>query len=124
MITISHYSMSVKELCARLSVLLVVCAFAVSAKATPTIESIAGEDMGYTITINEPADFDIFNSGDNVFYTDENGAEIKVSEIKELTIVTKAPHKLDRNKATTLLNNCTSLDYLSKRGAFFVWEML
>lgn len=111
MITSNLYSMSVKELVTRLSVLLVVCAFAVSAKATPTIEPIVGEDKGYTITINEPADFNIFNSGDNVFYT-ENGTEIKVSEIKELAIVTKNPHKLDKDKATTLMANCSSLDYL------------
>ena len=103
--------MSVKELCARLSVLLVMCAIAVSAKATPTITPIPGEDKGYTITINEPADFDIFNSGNNVFYT-EGDTEIKVSEIKELVIVTKNPHKLDKLKATTLLDNCTSLDIL------------
>lgn len=103
--------MSVKELCARLSVLLVMCAIAVSAKATPTIEPIAGEDKGYKITINEPTDFDIFNSGDNIFY-EEDGTVIKVSEIKELTIVTKKPHKLDKGKATTLLNNCSSLNYL------------
>lgn len=112
MITLNRYSMSVKELCARLSVLLVMCAFAVSAKATPTIEPIAGEDKGYTITINEPADFDIFNSGDNVFYTEDDGTEIKVSEIKELAIVTTGPHKLDRVKATTLLDNCSSLEIL------------
>lgn len=112
MITSNLYSMSVKELCARLSVLLVMCAFAVSAKATPTIEPIAGEDKGYTITINEPADFDIFNSSDNVFYTEEDGTVIKVSEIKELAIVTTGEHKLDKPKATTLLNNCTSLDIL------------
>ena len=103
--------MSVKELCARLSVLLVMCAIAVSAKATPTIEPIAGEDKGYKITINEPTDFDIFNSGDNDFYT-ENGTVIKVSEIKELTIVTTSPHKLNRDNATALLNNCSSLNYL------------
>lgn len=103
--------MSVKELCARLSVLLVMCAFAVSAKATPTITPIPGEDKGYTITINEPEDFDIFNSGNNVFYR-EGDTEIKVSEIKELAIVTTGEHKLDKPKATTLLNNCTSLDYL------------
>ena len=111
MITLNRYSMSVKELCARLSVLLVMCAIAVSAKATPTIEPIAGEDKGYKITINEPTDFDIFNSGDNIFY-EEDGTVIKVSEIKELTIVTKNPHKLDKGKATTLLNNCSSLNYL------------
>lgn len=104
--------MSVKELCARLSVLLVMCAIAVSAKATPTITPIPGEDKGYTITINGPADFDIFNSSDNVFYTAEDGTEIKVSEIKELAIVTTGPHKLNRDKATTLLTNCTSLDIL------------
>lgn len=104
--------MSVKELCARLSVLLVMCAIAVSAKATPTIEPIAGEDKGYKITINEPTDFDIFNSGDQVFYTEEDGTEIKVSEIKELAIVTTGQHKLDKPKATTLLNNCSSLNYL------------
>lgn len=104
--------MSVKELCARLSVLLVMCAFALVAKATPTIEPIAGEDKGYKITINEPADFDIFNSGDNVFYTEEDGTEVKVSEVKELVIVTTDPHKLDRAKATDLLDNCTSLDIL------------
>ena len=103
--------MSVKELCARLSVLLVMCAIAVSAKATPTITPIPGEEKGYTITINEPADFDIFNSSDYVFYTGGD-TEIKVSEIKELVIVTKNPHKLDKLKATTLLDNCTSLDIL------------
>lgn len=86
--------------------------FALVAKATPTIEPIEGEDKGYTITINEPTDFDIFNSGDNVFYTEEDGTKIKVSEIKELVIVTKNPHKLDKNKATTLMANCSSLDYL------------
>ena len=112
MITSNLYSMSVKELCARLSVLLVMCAIALVAKATPTIEPIVGEDKGYTITINEPSDFDIFNSGGNVFYTEEDGTEIKVSEIKELAIVTKSPHKLDKNKAITLLSNCTSLDIL------------
>ena len=103
--------MSVKELCARLSVLLVMCAFAVSAKATPTITPIPGEEKGYTITINEPADFDIFNSSDNVFY-EEDGTVVRVSEIKELAIVTTGQHKLDKPMATTLLNNCTSLDYL------------
>lgn len=103
--------MSVKELCARLSVLLVMCAFALVAKATPTIEPIVGEDKGYKITINEPADFDIFNSGDNVFY-EEDGTEVKVSEVKELVIVTTDPHKLDRAKATDLMDNCLSLDIL------------
>lgn len=112
MTTIKYYSMSVKKLFTRLIVLFVLCAFAISAKATPTIEPIVGEDKGYTITINETADFDIFNSGNNVFYTEDDGTEIKVSEIKELVIVTKAPHKLDRAKAKNLLNNCTSLDYL------------
>ena len=86
--------------------------FALVAKATPTITPIAGDDKGYTITINEPADFDIFNSSDKVFYTEGDGTEIKVSEIKELVIVTKNPHKLNRDKAKTLLNNCSSLDYL------------
>ena len=102
--------MSVKELCARLSVLLVMCAFAVSAKATPTITPIPGEDKGYTITINEPADFDIFDSSDYVFYTAKDGTEIKVSEIKELAIV--STHPLPKDKAKTLLDNCSSLDYL------------
>lgn len=110
MITLNRYSMSVKELCARLSVLLVMCAFAVSAKATPTITPIPGEDKGYTITINEPADFDIFNPSDYVFYTAEDGTEIKVSEIKELAIV--STHPLPKDKAKTLLDNCSSLDYL------------
>ncbi len=86
--------------------------FALVAKATPTITPIDGEDKGYTITINEPADFEIFNSSDKVFYTEKDGTEIKVSEIKELVIVTKNPHKLDKDKATALLNNCTSLDIL------------
>ncbi len=86
--------------------------FALVAKATPTITPIAGDDKGYTITINEPADFEIFNSSDNVFYTEKDGTEIKVSEIKELVIVTKNPHKLGKDKATALLNNCTSLDIL------------
>ena len=85
--------------------------FALVAKAMPTITPIDGDDKGYTITINEPADFDIFNSGNNVFYR-EGDTEIKVSEIKELVIVTKNPHKLDKLKATTLLDNCTSLDIL------------
>ena len=85
--------------------------FALVAKAELTITPIAGEDKGYTITINGPADFDIFDDGDNVFYT-EGDTEIKVSEIKELVIVTKNPHKLDKDKATALLNNCTSLDIL------------
>lgn len=85
--------------------------FALVAKATPTITPIAGDDKGYTITINEPADFDIFNSSDNVFY-EEDGTVVRVSEIKELAIVTTGQHKLDKPKATTLLNNCTSLDYL------------
>ena len=85
--------------------------FALVAKAMPTITPIDGDDKGYTITINEPEDFDIFNSGNNVFYT-EGDTEIKVSEIKELVIVTKNPHKLDKLKATTLLDNCTSLDIL------------
>lgn len=112
MITINHYSMSVKELFTRLSVLLVMYAFAVSAKATPTITPIQGDDKGYTITINEPADFDIFNDGNNVFYTEEDGTKVKVSEVKELVIDTKSPHKLDRVKAKTMLDNCTSLDVL------------
>ena len=86
--------------------------FALVAKAAPTITPIAGEDKGYTITINDPADFDIFNSGNYVFYTEKDGTEIKVSEIKELVIVTKSPHKLGKDKATALLNNCTSLDIL------------
>ena len=103
--------MSVKELCARLSVLLVMCAIAVSAKATPTITPIPGEDKGYTITINEPEDFGIFDDGDNVFY-EEDGTVVRVSEIKELAIVTTEQHKLDKPKATTLLSNCTNLDYL------------
>lgn len=101
--------MSVKELCARLSVLLVMCAIAVSAKAKPTITPIPGEDKGYTITINEPADFDIFNSSDNVFY-EEDGTVVRVSEIKELAIV--STHPLPKDKAKTLLDNCSSLDYL------------
>ena len=112
MITFNLYSMSVKKLSARLSVLFVMCVFAIAAKATPTITPIAGEDKGYTITINEPADFDIFNSGDNVFYTEDDGTEIKVSDIKQLAIVTKNPHKLDRNKCQNLVSNCTSLSYL------------
>lgn len=102
--------MSVKELCARLSVLLVMCAFAVSAKATPTITPIPGEEKGYTITINGPEDFGIFDDGDNVFYTEEDDTEIKVSEIKELAIV--STHPLPKDKAKTLLDNCSSLDYL------------
>ena len=85
--------------------------FALVAKATPTITPIAGDDKGYTITINEPEDFGIFNSSDNVFY-EEDGTVVRVSEIKELAIVTTGQHKLDKPKATTLLNNCTSLDYL------------
>lgn len=85
--------------------------FALVAKAMPTITPIDGDDKGYTITINEPEDFDIFDSGNNVFYK-EGDTEIKVSEIKELAIVTTGPHKLNRDKAKTLLNNCSSLDYL------------
>ena len=85
--------------------------FALVAKATPTITPIVGEDKGYTITINEPTDFDIFNSSDNVFY-EEDGTVVRVSEIKELAIVTTGQHKLDKPKATTLLSNCTNLDYL------------
>ena len=112
MITFNLYSMSVKELFTRLSVLLVMCAIAVSAKATPTIEPIVGEDKGYKITINEPTDFDIFNSGDNVFYTEEDGSEVKVSEVKELVIVTTGQHKLKRDKCQSLVNNCSSLEYI------------
>ena len=84
--------------------------FALVAKATPTITPIAGDDKGYTITINEPEDFGIFDDGDNVFYTAEDGTKIKVSEIKELAIV--STHPLPKDKAKTLLDNCSSLDYL------------
>ena len=83
--------------------------FALVAKAELTITPIAGEDKGYTITINGPADFDIFDDGDNVFYT-EGDTEIKVSEIKELAIV--STHPLPKDKAKTLLDNCSSLDIL------------
>lgn len=85
---------------------------AVLAKATPTIEPIVGEEKAYTITINEPADFDIFNNANDVFYTEEDGTEVKVSEVKRLAIVTTGPHNLDREKAKTLMSNCSGLDYL------------
>lgn len=86
--------------------------FAVLAKAELTITPIAGEENAYRITINEPADFDIFNNADNVFYTEDDGTEIKVSDIKKLIIVTKDPHKLNKNKCQKLVSNCTSLSYL------------
>lgn len=84
---------------------------AVLAKATPTIEPIVGEEKAYTITINEPADFDIFNNANDVFYTEEDGTEVKVSEVKRLAIVSTT-HPLPGDKVATLMSNCSSLDYL------------
>ena len=54
MITSNLYSMSVKELFTRLSVLLVMCAFALVAKAELTIVPIPGEDMAFTMTVTDP----------------------------------------------------------------------
>lgn len=114
MITSNLYSMSVKELVTRLSVLLVVCAFAVSAKATLTIEPIPGEDKGYKITVNEPADLGpaAIGNSNNVFYTDEDGNEVKVSEVKELVIVTASGVSIGNGECENLATKFTSLNYL------------
>lgn len=114
MITSNLYSMSVKELVTRLSVLLVVCAFAVSAKAALTIEPIPGEDKGYKITVNDPADLGpaVIGNSNNVFYTDEDGNQVKVSEVKELVIVTASGVSIGNGECENLATKFTSLNYL------------
>lgn len=56
MITSYFYSMSVKELFTRLSVLLVMCAFAVSAKAFVAQPTYMDGEIGYVIKLEKQAD--------------------------------------------------------------------
>ena len=56
MITSNLYSMSVKELVTRLSVLLVVCAFAVSAKAMSAQPTIINGEWGFVMVVEEGDD--------------------------------------------------------------------
>ena len=115
MITSNLYSMSVKELCARLSVLLVMCAFALVAKAELTIVPIPGEDMAFTMTVTDPgkdlgpaADW----TSDKVFYT-ENGNEVKAGQVKKLIVTTDAgDKKLGNGEFKTFKESFTSLSYL------------
>lgn len=115
MITSNLYSMSVKELCARLSVLLVMCAFALVAKAELTIVPIPGEDMAFTMTVTDPgkdlgpaADW----TADKVFYT-ENGNEVKAGQVKKLIVTTDAgDKKLGNGEFKTFKESFTSLSYL------------
>ncbi len=107
--------MSVKELCARLSVLLVMCAFALVAKAELTIVPIPGEDMAFTMTVTDPgkdlgpaADW----TADKVFYT-ENGNEVKAGQVKKLIVTTDAgDKKLGNGEFKTFKESFTSLSYL------------
>ena len=56
MITSNLYSMSVKELVTRLSVLLVVCAFAVSAKAMSAQPTLINGEWGFVIVVEQGDD--------------------------------------------------------------------
>ena len=56
MITLNRYSMSVKELCARLSVLLVMCAIAVSAKAMQAQPTLINGEWGFIISVEQGDD--------------------------------------------------------------------
>lgn len=56
MITLNRYSMSVKELCARLSVLLVMCAIAVSAKAMQAQPTLINGEWGFIIVVEQGDD--------------------------------------------------------------------
>lgn len=116
MITSNLYSMSVKELCARLSVLLVVCAFALVAKAELTIVPIPGEDMAFTLTITDPGK-DLGPAAnwtaDKVFYTDENGNKVTAGQVKKLIVTTDAgDKKLGNGEFKTFKEGFTSLSYL------------
>ena len=116
MITSNLYSMSVKELCARLSVLLVMCAFALVAKAELTIVPIPGEDMAFTLTVTDPGK-DLGPAAnwtaDKVFYTDENGNEVKAGQVKKLIVTTDAgDKKLGNGEFKTFKESFTSLSYL------------
>ncbi len=72
MITSNLYSMSVKELCARLSVLLVVCAFAVSAKAMSAQPTLINGEWGFVMVVED---------GDDL----KGKAEPKVSFVTDFT---------------------------------------
>ena len=87
--------------------------FALVAKAALTIEPIPGEDKGYKITVNEPADLGpAIGNSNNVFYKDEDGNEVKVGEVKELVIVTASGVSIGNGECENLATKFTSLNYL------------
>ena len=113
MITSNLYSMSVKDLFTRLSVLLVMCAFAVSAKATATITPIPGEDKAFMITMTEPDDLPGPESASTFYEMD--GTIITVGEVKKLVITTNfanANQNLNEAEFRKLKEKYTSLSYL------------
>ena len=141
MITSNLYSMSVKELCARLSVLLVMCAIAVSAKAIIAQPTYMDGAMGYTILFEDgdkfnagPAETAKFNDPDlnpnncvPGVYQDETTGEkflrfqtaggipgdVKLSDITKLKITTAEGVELDGGKFDELKNNFPYLNYLN-----------
>ena len=70
MITSNLYSMSVKELVTRLSVLLVVCAFATSAKAMSAQPTLINGEWGFIVVKNSSTD-DLNGAGDAVSFIDD-----------------------------------------------------
>lgn len=88
--------------------------FALVAKAALTIEPIAGEDKAYRITVNEPADLGpaIIGNSNNVFYTEEDGTEVRVSEVKRLDITTASGVTIGNAECENLATKFTSLNYL------------
>ena len=141
MITSNLYSMSVKELCARLSVLLVMCAFAVSAKAMLAQPTYMDGAMGYTILFEDgnkcdagPAETAIFNDPDlnpnncvPGIYQDQSTGEkflrfqnaggipgdVKLTEITKLKINTASGVSLKAGEFDQLKNNFPNLNYLN-----------
>lgn len=142
MITSNLYSMSVKELCARLSVLLVMCAFAVSAKAMLAQPTYMDGAMGYTILFEDgdkfdapgPAEEEIFNDPNLTpnnckpgVYKDKTTGEkflrfqtaggvpgdIKLTEITKLKINTASGVSLKAGEFDQLKNNFPNLNYLN-----------
>ena len=146
MITLNRYSMSVKELCARLSVLLVMCAIAVSAKAMQAQPTLINGEWGFIIVVEQGDDLNGKPGPDNAveFITDFGGitewtpgiykeknsdklilryyqgsapGNIYVSDISKLIIKTDGVSLKDGDLDAIAGNNYAGLTYLDLENA-------
>ena len=82
-------------------------------KAELTITPIAGEENAYQITVSDKADLGpAVDDADKVFYTDDDGNEVKVGEVKKLIVTTATGVTIEEAQCKNLAEKFTSLAYL------------